>query len=98
MKKFRVYLFRTPDYIRGWLAYRNHSGFCRPTLTVLVEAESGTKAKNAAITAANRGFKGVEIIEKNYSSDLYSLNNFPDLLENPKIGRELSVGKRDAKD
>uniref|UniRef100_A0A6M3J329 Uncharacterized protein n=1 Tax=viral metagenome TaxID=1070528 RepID=A0A6M3J329_9ZZZZ len=78
MKTFTVYLFRAPECIRGWLAYLRpeHS---RCTITVSVKAENGTKAKNKAITCANKGFKGIEVIGGNYDDKIFGLNNFPEL-------------------
>jgi hypothetical protein len=79
MKEHVVYLFRSPDCIRGWLAYldtRNKDG---ATFVVRVIAETGAKAKNAAITAANRDFQGVKIIGRNYTDSLWGINNFPEL-------------------
>jgi len=79
MKSYTVYLFRSPDCIRGWLSYIEPSYGNRATFKVLVNAESGPKAKNKAITAANNGFKGVEILGKNLNDKLWGINNFPDL-------------------
>lgn len=77
MKTYEVYLFRATNCIRGWLPYLRQGG--RPcTVTVKIEAETGAKAKNAAITAANNAFRGVKIIGKNYSDPLWGLDNFPD--------------------
>jgi hypothetical protein len=75
MKKYKVQLFRAPRCIRGWLAYLKNSG--QPTVVVEIMAETGAKAKNSAITAANNAFRGVRIVDKNYTDPLWGLNNFP---------------------
>lgn len=64
MKTYQVYLYRSPNCIRGWLAYLLHQGppSQEELVTVEIEASDGAKAKNAAITAANRGFAGVKVI------------------------------------
>ena len=79
MKKYTVYLFRSPDCIRGWLAYIKTSYNDRATFKVLLSAENGAKAKNKAITAANNGFIGVEIVGKNFTDKLWGINKFPEL-------------------
>lgn len=79
MKEHTVYLFRSPDCIRGWLSYLETTYKDRATVTVKVLAESGPKAKNKAITAANNGFEGVEIVKKNYFDKLWGISNFPEL-------------------
>ena len=77
-KTYTVHLYRAPECIRGWLAYiRDHQNDA--TFIVQVEAESGAKAKNAAITAANNEFKGVKIVGCGYSDDLWGLDRFPEL-------------------
>ena len=54
-----VYLFRLPNCVRGWLAYLTLGCetdlYC--TVKVRVEAESGAKAKNKAITMINRALR-----------------------------------------
>ena len=64
MARHKVYLCYAPECIRGWLAYKDLScvGWSGPDVVVSVEAETGAKAKNKAITAANNGFEGVEIL------------------------------------
>ena len=79
MRKYKVYLFRSPECIRGWLAYLKFMGYNPPTVTVEVEAESGSKAKNKAVTMANKGFKGIKIVDTDYDDSLYGLNNHPDI-------------------
>jgi len=80
MKEYTVYLFRSPDCIRGWLAYiKPGVDETQATFAVKVKAENGPKAKNKAITAANNNFEGVEIIGKNYNDNLWGINNFPEL-------------------
>jgi len=79
MKKYTVYLYRDPDCIRGWLAYLKDSSSSRATLKVSVEAESGQKAKNKAITLVNLGLDNLEILKVNYDDKLWGLNNFPEL-------------------
>ena len=76
MKKYNVQLFRAPRCIRGWLAYLKDTGQ-NATVIVEVMAETGVKAKNSAITAANNAFRGLKIISKNYTDPLWGLNNFP---------------------
>lgn len=78
MKKYSVQLFRAPNCIRGWLSYLKHTDQ-NPTVTVEIMAETGAKAKNSAITAANNAFRGVKIISKNYSDPLWGLDLFPDV-------------------
>lgn len=78
MKEFIVYLFKSPDCIRGWLSYiKNYND--RFTLKVLVKEINGQAAKNKAITAVNNGFNGFKILEINYTADIWGVNNFPDL-------------------
>jgi hypothetical protein len=79
--KFTVYLFYAPDCRRNWLAYTGPSHARHATLHVEVEEVSGTKAKNKAITLANRGFVGLKITHKNYFNKVFGLVNYPDLLE-----------------
>ena len=79
MKKYTVYLFRSPDCIRGWLAYINPTYGNRATFRVSLDAESGATAKNKAITAANNNFEGVEILGRNFDDKLWGINNFPEL-------------------
>ena len=81
MKEYTVYLFRSTDCKRGWLAYIEPTYCDRATFTVQVEAESGPKAKNQAITAANNNFEGVKIIGKNFDDKLWGINNFPELIQ-----------------
>ena len=79
MKRYTVYLFRSPDCKRGWLSYIEPTYSNKATFIVFVYAENGPKAKNKAITAANNDFKGVEIISRNYDDSLWGINNFPEL-------------------
>jgi len=82
MKIYTVYLYYSPDGIRGWLSYlKQPYRVNKATVTVKVEAETGPKAKNKAITCANNGFAGVEIISKNYDDELWGISNYPELLE-----------------
>lgn len=77
-KKYIVYLFRAEDCKRKWLAYlKNETGDF--TLKIVVYAETGAKAKNKAITLANKNFENVEILEKNYTHHLWGIDNFPAL-------------------
>lgn len=78
-KIFKVHLYRDPRCIRGWLSYLRPSTN-RPTVVVEVEAESGAKAKNKAITLANKDFVGLRVIRKNYADPLWGIHNFPDLV------------------
>lgn len=78
-RPFRVFLFRAPGYIRGWFAYvaRDH-GHC--TVEVEVEALTSAKAKNAAITAANKNFEGCKVIRVNRTpGDHWDAGRFPEL-------------------
>ena len=79
MKTYTVYLYRAPDCKRGWLAYIEPTYSNRATFIVSLKAENGPKAKNAAITAANNNFKGVEIIDWNNTDMIWGLNMFPEL-------------------
>lgn len=81
MKKYRVQLFRAPNCIRGWLSYLKYTGQ-KCTVIVEIMAETGAKAKNSAITAANNAFRGVKITGKNYSDSLWGLDLFPDVKAN----------------
>jgi hypothetical protein len=74
-------LFRSPNCIRGWLAYISDEYGDRATFKVVVKAENGAKAKNRAITSANKGFKDVEVIGKNFTDKIWGINNFQDLKE-----------------
>lgn len=80
-----VFLFKAPDCIRGWLAYlRNENN--RYTLKVSVKSENGSKAKNKAITLANKDFSSddLKILKLNFSDNLWGVNNFPQLKEKLK--------------
>jgi hypothetical protein len=79
MKIHTVYLYRSPDCIRGWLSYLHPEHARRCTFTVEVEAETGPKAKNKAITCANNGFEGVKIVGRNFDDKLWGINNYPEL-------------------
>lgn len=76
--EYDVFLFRAPDCIRGWLAYVSKDS-STPTVTVRVKAESGAKAKNKAITLANKGFKDLQIICIPRTSGIWDIDNFPEL-------------------
>lgn len=84
MKEYTVYLFRCPNCIRGWLSYIEPSSRDRATLSVIIEAESGAKAKNKAITMINKAVKNRDISElkikdRNYDCDLWGIDQFEDL-------------------
>lgn len=79
MEDHMVYLFYSPDCRRNWLAYKKTSYINRATILVKVKAESGSSAKNKAITAANNRFDGVEIIKKNFDDKLWGINAYPEL-------------------
>ena len=79
MSLYTVYLFHCKDCVRHWLAYL--SAQSDPTVIVRVEAESGSKAKNRAISLANKGFIGLQIMSKNYDRGHWAINNYPELLE-----------------
>ena len=81
MKEFIVYLYRAPDCIRGWLAYLRPYDKKQATLSVIICAEDGPKAKNKAITSVNHGFTGLEIVSYNHTGDIWGINNFPELKE-----------------
>lgn len=77
--RFKVFLYRSDTCIRGWMAYRGHehSG-C--TVEVMIEATSGEKAKNAAITAANRGFEGCQVVKVHRGvHGIWDADLFPEL-------------------
>ena len=82
MKKYTVYLFKSPDCVRGWLAYVRPDHLTpRATLHVEIEAKNGVDAKNKAITAANNGFKGLKIVRRNFGDELWGIDLFPGLAE-----------------
>ena len=81
MSNYAVYLFKAPECIRGWLAYLRLEHAKDATMTVLISAKNGADAKNRAQTAANNGFKGVEILKCNYTHSLFGIDNFPELKE-----------------
>lgn len=77
MRPHTVFLYYCPNCIRHWLAYKTFQGPC--TVRVVVMAETGEKAKNAAITAANQEFRGVEIVFVNVTDKLNGIQNYPEL-------------------
>jgi len=79
LKLYTVYLFHCRDCIRHWLAYLTPQ--TTATVVVQLEAENGSKAKNKAITLANKGFIGLTIIAKNYDKGHWAINNYPELME-----------------
>jgi len=80
MKEYTVYLYRTRRTIRGWLSYLQYHGEYNPcTITVQLIAENGAKAKNKAITLANKGFDGLKIVKVNFSNGIFALNRSPDI-------------------
>ena len=79
MKKYRVFLFKSPNCIRGWLAYVDTSMCDRATFAVEVTAENASKAKNMAITSANNGSPNVGIVRRNHTDEPWGINNFPEL-------------------
>lgn len=81
MRNFIVYLYYAPECIRKWLAYIRPSYPSEATYTVEIKAENGQKAKNKAITFANKNFEGIKIINKNYHNKLWGINNYPELKE-----------------
>lgn len=89
LKKYTVYLFRATDCKRGWLAYVQPCHGDRATLVVTIEAESGAKAKNKAITAANNDFEGVDIVGHNLTDDLWGIKNFPELEKFIKVAERI---------
>lgn len=81
MKKYKVYLFRSPDCVRGWLAYLKPGvDKNRATVAVIIEAPNGSKAKNKAITKANIDLQNMEIFHQNFNDEIWGINNFADLL------------------
>ena len=93
MKQYTVYLFRYPECRRGWLAYLGQDHSKNFTVAVVVEADTGAKAKNMAITASNNYFHGVEIVKKGYSHQIWGLENFHDV-EYVIAARELEAKAR----
>ena len=81
MMTYRVYLYKTPRTVRGWLAYvRPHPYSGEATVTVLIDAKSAADAKNKAITQANKGFVGTMVVGKNMNKDdFWGLPNFPEV-------------------
>ena len=63
------------------------SSLCLHPGEVLIDAETGAKAKNKAITAANKGFVGfnVNVVGCNLTDELWGINNFPELKWIPKL-------------
>jgi len=80
-RTFKVYLFRAPNCIRGWLSYvRLHPRSGEPTVTVELEATSSAVAKNAAITMANAGFVGLKVLQVNRTPGcIWNADQFPEL-------------------
>jgi hypothetical protein len=79
-KEYKVYLYKSPDCIRGWLAYVKEDSLSRKaTFKIKVKAENGQKAKNKAITSANNGFQGVEILARNFTDEIWGIDKFPEL-------------------
>ena len=81
MKKYTVYLYRSPNCVRGWLAYLRPEHAITATFTVDLWEFSGAKAKNRAITLANKGFRGLEIVGRNFDHKIWGINNFPELMK-----------------
>jgi len=77
MKHHQVYLYYAPECIRKWLAYTTNQG--HETTRVKIIATSGAKAKNAAITSANKRFSGVEVLYVNDTGDRTAIGNYPEL-------------------
>lgn len=78
--RFHVYLYRSDDCIRGWLAYRKNESGHSCTVEVVVESTSGEKAKNAAITAANQGFEGCTVVKVHRGANsIWNADLFPEL-------------------
>lgn len=73
-----VYLYKSPDCIRGWLSYLKPSSSSY-TISIIVESETRQKAKNKAITCANNGFKNCKIQKIDYDHRLWGVKNFPEL-------------------
>lgn len=80
MKKFRVYLYRGTNYVRGWIGYvKKDSLSSKATFQVEVEAEDSSKAINKAISSANNGFKEVTIVGVNFEDHIWGIRKFPEL-------------------
>lgn len=79
MKIYDVYLLYSPECIRGWLAYIKTTS--EPTMHVRVCAETGAKAKNKAITMANKEMKNLDIVKINYDSGFWAANKHAKLME-----------------
>lgn len=78
--KRTVYLYRSPECIRGWLAYLKLPGYSGCTVVVEIEAKDGPDAKNRAVTAANNGWKGVTIVKiQRNTGSIWDADKFPDL-------------------
>jgi len=57
MKKYKVFLFRSPECIRGWLAYVDTSVLSygsKPDKIIEIEGKNASDAKNKAITLINK--------------------------------------------
>lgn len=80
-KKYTVYLYRSPSCIRGWLSYIKPGDPLQATVIARVSAETSAKAKNAAITQANKDLGSMDIISINKNHSLWGVNNFPDIKE-----------------
>ena len=80
-KEYIVYLYRSPNSIRGWLSYIKpaHGYEKKAIVTIKLDAETDSKAKNRTITEANKNFLNVRIIALNYDDEVWGLNNFLDI-------------------
>ena len=57
MKKYKVFLFRDKNCVRGWLAYVDTnvlSSASKPDRIIEIEGKNASDAKNKAITLANK--------------------------------------------
>lgn len=57
LKKYDVYLFRSPECRRGWLAYVDTSVLSfgsKPDRVIQINGKNASDAKNKAITLANK--------------------------------------------
>jgi hypothetical protein len=76
-RRFMVYLYYAPECIRKWLAYVQRQS--PETVQVEVWAETGAKAKNAAITLANKRFSGAKFLYINDTGDRTAVGRYPEL-------------------
>lgn len=84
-KWFTIYLFRGDHFTRNWRAYIHAPEPERATVVIKVKDWYIFKAKQQAITIANKGFRSGIIVSVNYTDPQWGINNYPDLVE--KFGK-----------